>query len=116
MSANMLKIRIVNGHSIIIGPGKADLLDAILACGSISAAAKQMHMSYRRAWGLVDLMNRCFDEPLVTTSPGGHHGGGAQVTEFGLLVLKTYRDIVSKASAAASQEINLITEHLKALE
>ena len=110
------KIRILLGATIAIGPGKADLLEAIEQTESISAAARQMHMSYRRAWGLVDLMNRCFDEPLVTTSPGGHRGGGAQVTEFGLLVLKSYRDIVDKASAAASQEVNFINEHLKALE
>ena len=67
-----------------MGPGKADLLDAIRQTGSISASAKLMKMSYRRAWELVDVMNRCFDLPLVQTSPGGAHGGGAQLTELGL--------------------------------
>lgn len=97
-----------------MGPGKADLLDAIIACGSISSAAKHMRMSYRRAWELVDSMNKSFKLPVVITSPGGSHGGGAQVTEFGLQLIKNYRMMVSKANQAASQEINFISAHLNA--
>ena len=108
-----LKLRLSIGHSIAMGPGKADLLETIAACGSISSAAKQMKMSYRRAWELVDLMNKCFKQPVVTTSPGGAHGGGAQVTEFGMLILKSYRDMVRKANAAATQEINFINTHIR---
>jgi molybdate transport system regulatory protein len=108
-----LKLRIANGKATAMGPGKADLLEAIEACGSISAAAKQMKMSYRRAWELVDVMNKSFTQPLVTTSPGGHHGGGAQVTEFGLLILKSYRNLIIKANNAAQLEIAQITSHLK---
>jgi molybdate transport system regulatory protein len=67
-----------------MGSGKADLLDAIIATGSISAAGRSMNMSYRRAWMLVDTMNRCFREPLVRTAAGGQQGGGASVTEAGL--------------------------------
>jgi len=116
MSKGHLKIRISVGHSIAMGPGKADLLEAIDACGSISSAAKQMKMSYRRAWELVDVMNKCFKQPLVISSPGGHHGGGAHVTEFGMLILKSYRDMISKANIAASHEINLINTHIKTPE
>jgi len=108
-----LKIRISIGHSIAMGPGKAELLEAIDACGSISSAAKQMKMSYRRAWELVDVMNKCFKQPLVISSPGGYHGGGAHVTEFGALILKSYRDMVNKANTAASQEVDLINRYIK---
>lgn len=96
-----------------MGPGKADLLDAIQTYGSISAAAKSMQMSYRRAWQLVDLMNQSFQEPLVKTSLGGSHGGGAQVTEFGLFVLMSYRSILIKANAAIEHELSDILASLK---
>lgn len=112
----MLKIRISNGPLIAMGPGKAELLEAIDKTGSISAAAKLMGMSYRRAWELVDVMNRCFDEPLVKTSPGGTHGGGAQITEFGFFVLNRYRSILAKAQAAAEQELAELAAHLKSLD
>ena len=114
MSSEYLKIRIAIGHTVVMGPGKADLLEAIDAYGSISAAAKQMKMSYRRAWELVDVMNNCFTEALVITSPGGHRGGGAQVTTFGFLILKSYRDLISKANEVAQPEITQIISHLKA--
>lgn len=96
-----------------MGPGKADLLDAIQTYGSISAAAKSMRMSYRRAWELVDLMNQSFQEPLVKTSPGGSNGGGAQVTELGLFVLASYRTLVTKTNAATERELDGIAASLK---
>ena len=94
-----LKIRIAIGKTIAMGPGKADLLDAIDETGSISAAAKQMKMSYRRAWELVDVMNKSFNQPLVNSSPGGINGGGAQLSEFGRTILHHYRDFVKKSDA-----------------
>ncbi len=84
-----------------MGPGKADLLDAIEKTGSISAAARDMGMSYRRAWLLVDAMNRCFAQPLVTAHPGGGRQAGASVTETGLAVRKAYRALVAKAEKGA---------------
>lgn len=111
-----LKLRITNGKATAMGPGKADLLDAIITCGSISSAAKHMRMSYRRAWELVDIMNKSFKFPVVTTSLGGSHGGGAQVTEFGLQLLKHYRVMVSKANKAAAQELSFINSHLNSPE
>ena len=108
-----LKIRLTNGPLTAMGPGKADLLDAIRETGSISAAAKRMKMSYRRAWELVDVMNRCFDQPLVQTSPGGAHGGGAQLTPLGARVLACYRALVVKVDALAEQELAEIAPHFK---
>lgn len=113
MTAPHLKIRISFGSQVAMGPGKADLLEAIDAHGSISAAAKHMRMSYRRAWELVDVMNKCFTEPLVHSSPGGVHGGGAQLTEFGRSILKAYRDLVEKSQTASQQELAKINASLK---
>jgi len=97
-------IRIYCGDEIAMGPGKADLLDAIDGHGSISAAARSLGMSYRRAWLLVDTMNRCWKEPLVATSPGSAHGG-ARVTEAGRLILADYRALQGRVlqSVACSE-------------
>ena len=72
-----LRLRLLFGPEIAVGPGKVALLKAIRETGSISAAARRMNMSYRRAWLLVDTMNRCFRKPLVDSSPGGKGGGGS---------------------------------------
>lgn len=74
-----------------LGPGKITLLERIMETGSISAAGRRLEMSYRRAWLLVDAMNRMFDEPVVVATMGGSHGGGAEVTEFGRRLVETYR-------------------------
>ncbi|CAG0960594.1 Molybdenum-pterin-binding protein MopA [Methylophilaceae bacterium] len=108
-----LKIRIDMDKTTAMGPGKADLLELIIETGSISAAAKRMHMSYRRAWELVDVMNHCFDEPLVITNVGGKSGGGAEVTAFGLSMLQSYRQLIRKTSELAASEISSITRHLR---
>ena len=89
------------GNEPAMGSGKADLLDAIIETGSISAAGRAMKMSYRRAWMLVDAMNRCFREPLVRTAAGGQQGGGASVTETGLAVLAEFRRLQQATDAAA---------------
>lgn len=86
-----LKPRVMLGDVRAIGPGKADLLELIEETGSISAAAKRMKMSYRRAWTLVDAMNSAFKKPLVEASTGGAGGGGARVSENGKEVLALYR-------------------------
>jgi len=97
-----VKVRVRHGDEIAMGPGKADLLDAIATTGSISGAARSMNMSYRRAWLLVDVMNRAFREPLVRSSAGGAQGGGAEVTDAGRTVLAAFR-AMELASAAAVQ-------------
>lgn len=99
------KIRILVGLEIAIGPGKAELLEAIDKSASISGAARQLHMSYRRAWMLVDTMNRCFKQMVVTTSAGGRRGGGAQLTVFGKNVLHCYRGMEAKASACIADDV-----------
>lgn len=91
-----LKIQLYCGDEIAMGPGKADLLDAIASHGSISAAGRAMDMSYRRAWLLVDAMNRCWHQPLVETSPGSAKGGGARVTAFGKTILAHYRALQAR--------------------
>ena len=97
-----LKIQIYCGAEIAMGPGKADLLEAIRAHGSISTAARAMDMSYRRAWLLVDCMNRCWREPLVQTSPGMSKGGGARISPFGEEILAHYRALQGRIAAASS--------------
>src|SRR5579872_2245094 len=96
-----LKIQLYCGDEIAMGPGKADLLEAIRREGSISAAGRAMGMSYRRAWLLADAMNRCWQKPLVETSPGSAHGGGARVSEFGDSVLARYRALQARIDQAA---------------
>jgi molybdate transport system regulatory protein len=107
-----LKIRIPYGKESAMGPGKADLLEAIDHAGSISAAARAMGMSYKRAWDLVDTMNRCFTHPLVSTATGGSHGGGAHVTELGYEVLRRYRAMECKANECVSAELHELMEML----
>lgn len=82
-----------------MGPGKADLLEAIDTHGSISAAGRAMGMSYRRAWLLVSTMNACFRSPLVITSKGGAEGGSAELTKTGRTVLTAYRRLAEQARA-----------------
>ncbi len=96
------RLRIQFGHAIAIGPGKAELLEHIAETGSISAAARRMNMSYRRAWMLVDTMNQCFKAPVVETATGGKGGGGARISDFGREVLRNYRRMEDKAAAAVA--------------
>lgn len=86
-----LRLRLMHQDKIAMGPGKADLLEAIAQTGSITQAAKQMGMSYRRAWQLVDTMNSCFAASLVETQTGGSQGGGAVLTPTGVQVLNLFR-------------------------
>ncbi|MDD4915942.1 MAG: winged helix-turn-helix domain-containing protein [Methylococcales bacterium] len=88
-----LAFRLMYRDEIALGPGKIDLLEAIDRTGSISAAGKSMNMSYRRAWMLVDVMNRCFTQPLVQTAKGGQNGGGAMLTPLGRQVVDSYKQI-----------------------
>jgi molybdate transport system regulatory protein len=99
------QIRIMFRKAIAMGPGKADLLRTIDETGSISAAARELGMSYRRAWLLVDTMNQCFRNPLVETLTGGQHGGGARVTELGHEVLKRYLAMEAKAADSVQREL-----------
>lgn len=83
-----------------MGPGKAELIERIGETGSISAAARAMGMSYRRAWQLVEALNKDFREPVIATAIGGERGGGAKVTAFGKRLVAAFRAMEDKALAA----------------
>ncbi len=96
------RLRIGDGKSWAIGPGKVALLEAIDETGSISAAARKLKMSYKRAWDLVSEMNASLSKPAVATTPGGRSGGGTTVTPVGRQIMETYRDIEQSAASTAS--------------
>lgn len=100
-----LHLRVVLEGGVAVGPGRADLLEAIRDTGSISAAGRALTMSYKRAWDLVEEMNTSFRMPLVTTSTGGPSGGGSRLTETGETVLAAFRAIEAMAAAAASDKL-----------
>ena len=95
-----------------IGPGKVRLLELIDRHGSISAAGRAMSMSYRRAWVLVDSLNKRFKKPLVTTERGGGRGGGAVLTPFGHEVVRHYREIETKAAGASARHLQALQKAL----
>ena len=107
------RIRIVDDEgTIVLGPGKADLLDAIARTGSIRAAASELDMSYMRAWTLVKTMNAAFRSPLVEKERGGAAQGGAQLTASGKKVLQLYRKMEQNAARAAEPAWKKLKEQL----
>jgi len=106
------RLRILHGDDIAVGPGKVDLLEAIRATGSITAAARSLGMSYRRAWLLVDTMNRCFRTPVVEAEAGGKRGGGSVLTALGEEVIARYRVAEHKAEAAARSELEALIRRM----
>jgi molybdate transport system regulatory protein len=110
-----IRARLLLGAEIAMGPGKAELLAAIADSGSISAAARKMGMSYRRAWLLVDTMNRCFKYPLVSSAAGGTQGGGASLTPLGEAVLSLYQALQADAEAAAQKHESALQDLLAKL-
>lgn len=103
-----IKIQIYCGEEIAMGPGKADLLDAIASEGSISAAGRKLGMSYRRCWLLVDVMNRCWDMPLVSTS-----SEGAKLTGRGTDVLRDYRAAQQSLTEAGARAGQCLAQHVR---
>lgn len=95
-----------------IGPGKIALLETIATAGSISAAARQMGMSYKRAWDLVEEMNRLFGKPVVGTKTGGRKGGGAELTPLGGSVVQHFRAIEKLSLKAAAPHIAALQAEL----
>ncbi|HET6157238.1 MAG TPA: LysR family transcriptional regulator [Dongiaceae bacterium] len=102
------RLRVVLGPGVALGPGKADLLEAIDATGSISAAGRQLKMSYRRAWLLVEDLNGSFESALVAADKGGAHGGGARLTELGARVLRHFRSMERKTQKAISADLSAL--------
>ena len=107
-------LRVSKGNIRAIGPGKIALLEAIRDTGSISAAARKLRMSYRRAWVLVDDLNRRLSKAVVAATPGGKSGGGTTLSPTGHKLVKLYRDIERKAlrhtSAATRVLLGLLEE------
>jgi molybdate transport system regulatory protein len=106
------RIRVKAGKDIALGPGKVDLLEAIEHTGSISAGARELGLSYRRAWDLVDTMNHCFKHPLVARVKGGKGGGGAQLTDEGRRIMDLYRNMETKALKAIGPEWKTVQKSL----
>ncbi|MBL9009580.1 MAG: LysR family transcriptional regulator [Alphaproteobacteria bacterium] len=104
-----LSIRVDLRPGASIGPGKARLLELIAETGSISAAARAMEMSYRRAWLLIDDLKAVFGEAVVETAAGGAKGGGAHLTRRGRTVLDAFRRVERAAAKAAAREIARMT-------
>lgn len=106
-SPSVLRARVwvERGGAVALTDAGADLLDQIEVKGSLSEAARSLHFSYRRAWMLLDGMNKRWDQPLVVTAVGGKRGGGAKLTEFGSRVLRSFRDLQIHIEAAIDQEV-----------
>ena len=109
--ADMVRLRVQIAPGIALGPGKADLLEGIRDTGSISAAGRRMRMSYKRAWQLIDELNRLFDTPLVSASKGGSGGGGAALTKAGEDVLSRYRRMHAACCKAIGRDLVALRRH-----
>ncbi len=99
------RLRVSRGDLWAVGPGKVALLEAIALAGSISAAARNLDMSYRRAWNLVDELNRSLARPAIETLPGGKDGGGARVTPTGHKLALLYREIERDAALGTAAKL-----------
>ena len=107
------RLRVTAGEVIAVGPGKIDLLEAIAQTGSITAAAKSIGMSYRRAWILVDQINACLRQPAVASAQGGERGGGSRLTVAGEALVEHYRRIEARAAEACADEIAVLLRLMK---
>lgn len=112
MTLTRMTLRLYFGN-LAFGPGKADLLEGVATEGSISASARKMGMSYKRAWSLVEEMNAAFAEPLVDSTRGGAHGGGAHLTAAGTAVLAEYRALTARLTREGAHEIDAIAARLR---
>jgi molybdate transport system substrate-binding protein len=97
-----VRVWIERGGEAVLGPGRLELLEGIDRCQSISGAARQMGMSYRHAWVLVQAINRAAGQPLVVAATGGAHGGGARLTPEGQLAVRALRDLQGQLGATAA--------------
>jgi molybdate transport system regulatory protein len=107
-----LTLRVLGKRAPAMGPGKAELIERIGETGSISAAARAMGMSYRRAWQLVEALNKDYREPIISTAIGGERGGGAKVTPFGKRVVALFRAMEDKASAAIAADLQRFNRYI----
>ncbi len=110
--ALLIRFRIDFSDDANIGPGKIALLESIKVNGSVSAAGRALGISYRRAWLLLDSLNKTFDLPVSVNSVGGRGGGGVEVTAFGDLLIERYRTVERKFSDVGSEYLREIRAHV----
>ena len=108
MPTPAVRFRVEFGRDEAIGPGKIALLEQIGRGGSLSQAARDLNMSYRRAWQLLDSLNGCFIERVALTAKGGRGGGGATLTPFGRQLIRVYREFDAEIQARAVRRFRLI--------
>lgn len=106
-------MRIRQADAVAIGPGKIDLLEAVHEHGSISAAARSLGMSYRRAWLLIDELNRTLKTPATSSETGGSSGGGCVLTPVGEKIVRLYREIEIEAARSCAAQISALTRLMK---
>jgi molybdate transport system regulatory protein len=108
MASPVVRFRIDFAQHSSVGPGKICLLEAIRDAGSLSEGARQIGMSYRRAWLLVESLKRSFRKPVTVASKGGKRGGGMLVTKFGDALIRNYRDLERDFAVLAHRRLNSI--------
>jgi len=109
----LVRPRIQLGDAVALGPGKIDLLRAICETQSISGAARQMGLAYKRAWLLIDTLNQGFGRPVVTTATGGKGGGGAHLTPLGEQIVLRYDALEARINTAAQAEVAALRRLLR---
>jgi molybdate transport system regulatory protein len=109
---SLIRFRIDFTENSNLGPGKIALLEGIRKHSSLSEAGRQMGMSYRRAWLLLDDLNKSFDTPATVNRTGGRGGGGAELTAFGILLIERYRDIERKLNEVAGERLGEISRRV----
>jgi molybdate transport system regulatory protein len=113
MATPAVHFRVQFGRNEAVGPGKIALLEHIVASGSLSQAARELRMSYRRAWQLLESVNGCFREAVVVTSRGGRGGGGATLTALGRQLIRVYRSFDRETQARAARAFKLLASKVR---
>ncbi|ASL48036.1 Molybdenum-pterin-binding protein MopA [Burkholderia sp. AD24] len=107
------RMRIRTGDTVALGPGKVELLEAVREFGSISAAARSLDMSYRRAWLLIDELNRSLKSPATHSEQGGQSGGGCTLTPVGETIIRLYRNVEVEAERSCAKQIAELTRLIR---
>lgn len=110
-----LRLRVYVRPDVMVGPGRADLLEGIRETGSIAAAGRRMGMSYKRAWSLIETMNTEFGAPVVSGAKGGAHGGGSSLTTLGDEILTRYRRMQKATESAIRADVAALTRKLSVI-